>query len=85
MQTVKGKIFLPPPPPYILTIIKCITNLFAALVDNQFFGEGTGDILYDDVSCRGSEASLADCPKSEDPHNCAHSEDVGLECFGREV
>ena len=48
---------------------------------DTLFGEGTGDILLDDVNCNGDEASLLDCPHGGwGDHNCQHSEDVSLVC-----
>ncbi|XP_048254482.1 uncharacterized protein LOC124148917 isoform X3 [Haliotis rufescens] len=47
----------------------------------QSFGFGGGKILLDDVSCSGTESSLASC--SHRPwgvNNCGHSEDVGIIC-----
>ncbi len=48
------------------------------------FAEGEGRIALDDVKCRGDEASLLSCPQLPltRPHNCAHKEDVGVQCSG---
>ena len=46
-----------------------------------FFGQGTGAIYLDNVQCTGTELTLLSC--SANPignHNCAHSEDAGVEC-----
>jgi len=45
------------------------------------YGEGTGDILLDDVNCMGNETSLGDCQHAGwGEHNCAHHEDVSVMC-----
>ena len=47
------------------------------------FGEGTGPIVFDNVQCVGTEASLFDCPNSGvGVHNFAHSEDASAVCSG---
>lgn len=43
------------------------------------FGPGTGDILYDDVVCTGSEDKLQQCSHST-TSDCTHSEDVSVVC-----
>ena len=52
---------------------------------NALFGEGEGDILLDNLLCRGNETSLLECLTSIGDigvHNCNHSEDAGVKCTG---
>ena len=46
-----------------------------------FYGQGTGQIVLDNLGCVGTETSLFSCPgNAVGVHNCAHSEDVGITC-----
>ena len=46
-----------------------------------FYGQGTGAIVLDNLQCTGSETRLVDCPHNGlNIHNCAHSEDAGVQC-----
>ena len=45
------------------------------------FGQGSVRILLDDVSCSGSESSLASCSHlGVGTHNCQHSKDASVVC-----
>ncbi|XP_072181985.1 scavenger receptor cysteine-rich domain-containing protein DMBT1-like [Diadema setosum] len=51
------------------------------VLTNAAFGQGTGDIWLDDVSCTGAERNIFDCGNNGiGVHNCEHSEDAGVRC-----
>ena len=45
------------------------------------FGQGTGSIFLDNLSCRGNESNIFDCTHNGIGINdCDHSEDAGVYC-----
>ncbi|KAM9188454.1 scavenger receptor cysteine-rich domain-containing protein DMBT1-like [Mergus octosetaceus] len=52
-----------------------------AAVGEALFGEGTGEILLDEVQCQGNEAFLWQCSHDEwFANDCFHQEDAGVIC-----
>ncbi|NWS26794.1 DMBT1 protein, partial [Polioptila caerulea] len=54
-----------------------------AALGSAYFGQGSGDIVLDNVMCSGNEASLLRCNHTGwRIHNCAHYEDASIVCSG---
>ncbi|XP_016155003.1 PREDICTED: deleted in malignant brain tumors 1 protein-like isoform X2 [Ficedula albicollis] len=52
-----------------------------AALGSAYFGQGSGDIVLDNVRCRGDEVSLLHCNHTGwRIHNCAHYEDASVVC-----
>ncbi|XP_019208014.1 deleted in malignant brain tumors 1 protein [Oreochromis niloticus] len=59
--------------------LNCWTALEAP--QNAYFGEGTGQIWLDEVTCSGNESFLSDCQRSGfGVHDCDHSKDASVIC-----
>ena len=53
----------------------------ATVLSSSDVPDGTGQIWLDDVSCRGTETRLIDCPANLlGTHDCGHTEDAGVRC-----
>lgn len=60
----------------------------AVPVKGAFFGQGSGSILLDDLTCTGMEQTLLNCTNRGGNRpllssDCDHSEDAGVKCQGR--
>ncbi|XP_062572436.1 deleted in malignant brain tumors 1 protein-like [Saccostrea cucullata] len=62
------------------------SNSFVVARSSAYFGQGTGPIWLDDVTCLGTENSLLNCQlKPWGVQNCDHREDVGVDCNAAQV
>ena len=59
-------------------------GLSGTAIGSAGFGQGSGPIWLDSVTCNGSESTLASCGHLGVgvTRSCSHSEDVGVRCFG---
>ena len=53
-------------------------------VGSAGFGQGSGSILLDSVSCIGNESTLTSCNHLgiNITRSCTHAKDAGVRCFG---
>ena len=56
---------------------------YAIAYSNAYFGQGSGPILLDNVTCTGSELTLASCSHLGVgiTRSCSHSKDAGVRCY----
>ena len=67
----------------IVVLLLYITGAIAR--GRDYFGQGSGLILLDNVQCTGNEASIFSCTHNGIGLNdCGHNEDAGVVCFGGE-
>ena len=58
------------------------TNTNATYFARAKYGQGSGKIWLDEVSCRGNETDIAQCMYNPlGVTNCAHREDVSIGCY----
>ncbi|XP_046378448.2 deleted in malignant brain tumors 1 protein-like isoform X1 [Haliotis rufescens] len=57
-------------------------NVNATSLPGGAFGPGSGNIVFDEMSCIGVEDNLHECSSSED-HNCNHFEDATARCISK--
>ena len=65
-------------------MILILLALGVEALKGAYFGEGSGPVWLDDVSCDGSEQTLISCLTGDliGQHNCDHDEDAGVKCQG---
>ena len=60
--------------------ISNLPNYNPRFLSNRY-GSGSGRIWLDEVTCRGNESSIVNCPREPFGDNdCSHSEDVSISC-----
>ncbi|XP_067834490.1 deleted in malignant brain tumors 1 protein-like [Heptranchias perlo] len=65
----------------VCRLLNCGTALSGTRA--AYYGEGTGPIWLDDVTCNGTEPALDQCPANPGwVNNCTHSQDAGVTCSG---
>lgn len=59
------------------------SNAGAVYFVNAFFGQGTGQIVLDNVFCYGTEPRIYDCASSNGiiHASCGHDDDAGVRCL----
>ena len=61
--------------------IVCRQLGFGLAIAAAFYGQGSGQVLLDDVTCDGTELTIENCSHSGwGNENCDHEKDAGVEC-----
>ena len=57
---------------------------YGSSYSGSYFGQGTGPIWLDSVTCVGSESTLASCGHLgvNIKRSCSHREDAAVRCYG---
>ena len=69
----------------VITYYYFIMHAGARAYPNAYFGQGTGALLLDRLSCTGSEQALLNCSHSGigvTTYYCGHDDDAGVGCLG---
>ena len=73
---------------YIDAYVVCMQlgfGYYRSVYGGAYFGQGSGPALLDNVTCTGSELTLAKCEHFgfNNTRNCSHSEDAGVRCYSK--
>ena len=57
---------------------------YGSSISRAYFGQGSGPIWLDSVTCTGNELTLTSCGHFgvNITRSCSHSEDAGVRCYG---
>lgn len=55
-------------------------GMYGAWAVSSEYGEGEGQIHFNELACNGEEVSLHLCSRSNEEHDCQHTEDAGVKC-----
>lgn len=70
----------------LIHVSLCIMYIGSVAItrDVSSFGTPSNPIFLDNLACIGSETAILDCPRGVlGLHQCDHSQDAGVQCFGR--
>ena len=64
--------------------VACHSMGYGDARSTRSYGQGSGNIVFDNLRCSGSESSLYACTHNGyGVHNCDHSDDAGVSCTGK--